>query len=214
MKLFKIKKNERKKIHTSKTLLLIFIAALVLIYAFIFIIPNSVSRFALVPEKIPRESWRFLTYPFVHLNSDHLIKNLIALSLVALIIAELKTKFADFSLIYLFSGFLAIIPLWLALQFTALGASVAIYGAFGLICFEATKINIKAFYVWLSIVGILLFEAFILFASGSSSGFVLTQTSSHFSGLLFGAAFLLCLNKTKTFVSRKKNFCLRKEETK
>jgi len=201
--------NETKK-DSGKKFLIFFIAALTIIYIAVFIIPGSPAKFALDPSRIPQEGWRFLTYPFAHLNFDHLSKNLIAFALVAWLAIELKTSFADFSSTYLLTGFLAVLPLWLALQFTALGASVAIYGAFGLICFEASKLDKKLFFLAAGIIGIILIESFFLFAGGQTRGFVFAQASSHFSGLVFGSIFFFCLGKTKSLISKKKNFCLRR----
>jgi len=202
--------NEDVKKNSGEKIFIFFIAALTIIYVVVFIIPESSTSFSLDPSRIHQEGWRFLTYQFAHLNLDHLSKNLIAFSLVAWLAIELKASFADFSSTYLLSGFLAVIPLWLALQFTALGASVAIYGAFGLICFEASKLDKKLFFLAVGIIGIILVESLFLFASGQTKVFVFTQASSHFSGLVFGGMFFFCLGKTKSLISKKKNFCLRR----
>lgn len=206
-----MEKNKQKK---SLFLIILFAAILVLIYISVFAIPDSSSKFSLNPEKIHEEGegWRFLTYPFAHLNLDHLIKNLIALAFVALLITELKTKFSDFSLTYILAGFLAIIPIWIALQFTVLGASVAIYSALGLICIEASKINKKALYFTFGLIAVLLIESLMLFVGGRSLSFIINQTSSHFSGLIFGMVFVGYLGKLKILIGKRKNFCLRSEK--
>ena len=118
--------------------IIIFAILLIIIYISVFFIPQSVKKFALIPGKI-QEAWRFITYSFVHLNVKHLIENIIGLGLIAFIAFELKTAFSDFTSSYLSSGFLSVIPVWLILSFTALGASSAIFGGFGLISQETKK---------------------------------------------------------------------------
>ena len=119
---------------------LIFAGILLVIYVILFILPNQVENYALVPEKIQQgEVWRFGTYQFSHINLSHLLTNLMGLLIITAGIIELKTKFSDFSSIYLLAGFLAILPIWFILQFTALGASTAIYAAFGVIALESKK---------------------------------------------------------------------------
>ena len=126
--------------------ILIFAAVLIIIYIGVFLIPNRVDRLSLVPEKTS-EVWRFITYSFVHLNARHLIENIIGLGLIAFIAKELKTMFGDFSSTYLSAGLLSVIPIWIILSFTTLGASNAIFGGFGAIIQEIKKFSIKCIHL-------------------------------------------------------------------
>lgn len=185
---------------------LLFAAFLAVVYALFFIMPNSIQQFALTPLKVQEgEFWRFLTYPFAHLNMGHLLKNLIGMLIVTGGIIELKTKFSDFSSIYLLAGFLAVLPLWFILQFTALGASVAIYSIFGVIALETKKYEIKEWHVLALIAGIIFIEAFI---SGASTVFL--SSLSHFSGLVFGIFSFMFAKKIHKTLDKKKIQCLRK----
>jgi len=185
---------------------LLFASVLSLVYVVLFIAPGHMTGLALIPSKVSSgELWHFLTYPFVHLDMSHLLKNLAGLALVTTGIVELKTKFSDFSSIYLLAGFLAVLPLWFIFQFTALGASAAIYSIFGLIALESKKYEIRPWHILLLTVVLISAEAFVSNASTSTM-----SALSHFSGLIFGIfAFNFALKAHKVF-EKKKGFCLRK----
>lgn len=190
----------------------IFAFLLIAVYVFVFLLPNHFENFALDPVKIKEgHYWRFLTYPFAHYNIAHLVENIVGLVLAVIIAIELKTLFSDFSSTYLATGFLAIIPIWAVMQFIALGASTAIYGAFGLVSLETPKYDLKP---WLP----LIILTFLIFAKtlyvlflGSNQELtpVLRQGISHFSGLVFGCMFFIFLGKIKPLFIRKKLYCLR-----
>jgi rhomboid protease GluP len=185
---------------------LLFASLLSVIYIILFILPNHVAGFALIPEKVFQgEFWRFFTYPFDHLDSSHLIKNLIGLMIITIGLIELKTKFSDFSSVYLLAGFLAVLPLWFLIQFTALGASVAIYSAFGLIALEAKKYEIKEWHI-LSLIALTIFTEAIL--SGTNTAML--SSLSHFSGLVFGIFAFVFAKKIHSGLDKKKIHCLRK----
>jgi len=185
---------------------LLFAAVLSAIYIVVFILPLHVERFALVPSGIQEgEFWRFLTYPFDHLDSSHLLKNLIGLMIITIGIIELKTKFSDFSSVYILAGFLAVLPLWFLIQFTALGASVAVYSAFGLIALEAKKYEIKEWHILALIIGATFIEAVI---GGTNSSFL--SGLSHFSGLVFGVFAFFFIKQVHSGLDKKRIKCLRK----
>lgn len=185
---------------------LLFVSALSIAYIALFIVPNHVDGLALIPSKVHSgEIWRFLTYPFVHFDMSHLLKNLVGLALVTGAITQLKSKFSDFSSVYLLAGFLAVLPLWFIFQFTALGASVAIYSVFGLIAIESKKYEMRPWHILLLILVLILAEAFVSNAPTSTM-----SALSHLSGLIFGVfAFNFALKTHKVF-EKKKGFCLRK----
>ena len=192
--------------------ILIFAVILIVIYITVFFIPGSVDKFALNPEKTS-EIWRFVTYKFAHLNIMHLIENIIGLGLIAFIAIELKTAFSDFSSTYLSSGFLSVLPIWFITSFTALGASNAIFGGFGLISQETKKYDIKGWIIIL-ILTLLIFIKSIanFFSYGIVSEefiFAFRQSIAHFSGLLFGIGFFFLLIKIKPILTKRKRHILR-----
>jgi len=130
---------------------------------------------------------------------------LVGLMIVTAGIIELKTKFSDFSSIYLLAGFLAVLPLWFILQFTALGASVAIYSIFGLIALESKKYEIKEWHIFALLVFAIFAEAIL---SGTNTAML--SSLSHFSGLLFGVFGFMFAKKAHSTLDRKKVQCLRR----
>ena len=110
--------------------ILIIAIILGIIFIGMFLVPNHVDKFALIPEK-SYEIWRFGTYSFTHLDLMHLIENIGGLVIVIFIALELKMVLGDFYSTYISSGILSVIPFWLIFPFTALGASNAILGGFG-----------------------------------------------------------------------------------
>lgn len=192
--------------------IIIFSIVLAVIYIGVFFVPNRVEKFALVPGKI-FEVWRFVTYSFTHLNARHLIENMMGLGIVAFIARELKTAFSDFSSAHLSTGLLSALPVWLILQFTALGASNAILGCFGLITQEVKKFNIKRWYIIaLLLVVIFLKSITSYFSYGSASeqfAFAFKQSISHFSGFVAGIGVFFLLARIKPILTKKKRHVLR-----
>ena len=185
---------------------LLFASVLSAVYILLFLAPGHMTGLALVPSKVSSgEFWRFLTYPFIHLDINHLAKNLIGFALVTVGIVELKTKFSDFSSIYLLAGFLAVLPLWFIFQFTALGASVAIYSAFGLIALESKKYEIKPWHLILVTLALIFADALVSKTSTSTM-----SAFSHLSGLLFGLFAFSFSFKVHEVFEKKRSFCLRR----
>ena len=210
MGLYQKNKKQTKEIcfeRKSMNKILIFVAILLIIYAGIFFIPNRVEKLSLDPEKIS-ETWRFITYSFVHLNARHLIENIIGLGLVAFIARELKTVFSDFSSTYLSAGFLSVIPIWIIMAFTALGASNAIFGGFGFITQDIKKFQIKSGYIIVLLTFIIFLNSiFNYFSYGAGSEqFIaaIRQSFAHFSGLIFGIGFFFFLSKIKPIITKRK----------
>lgn len=191
--------------------ILVFAAILAAVYIMAFFIPARVERFSLDPEK-SSELWRFLTYPFIHLDLMHLLENIAGLCLVAFIAVELKTAFSDFSGAYLSSGFLSVIPIWIILAFTALGASNAIFGVFGLISQETKKYHISSLLIF-AVISIVIFLNSIIsfFSYGVSEQFMVSSSQSiaHFSGFVFGIGFYFLLLKIKPIITIRKRHILR-----
>jgi membrane associated rhomboid family serine protease len=185
---------------------LLFAGLLSVIYIYVFIIPQSADKFSLTTSAVQEgQAWRFLTYPFAHLDMSHLIKNLIGLMIITAGIIALKTGFSDFSSIYMIAGFIAVLPLWFMLQFTALGASVAIYSVFGIIALESKKYKIKEWHILALIAASIFLEA--IFAGNKTSWL---SSFSHFSGLLFGVFAFFFAKKIHKTLDRKKMYSLRR----
>ncbi|MBD3354987.1 rhomboid family intramembrane serine protease [Candidatus Woesearchaeota archaeon] len=204
--------NKMKKIKKYKNL--IFAVILLIIYVFVFFfVPESNEKLALNPEKTD-EAWRFGTYQFAHLNLKHLVENLIGFSLLAVIAFELKTFFTEFSSTYLSSGLLSVLPMWLISPFTALGASNAIFGGFGLISQETKKYKINGWLIILLLTGLIFIKTIVnYFSYGAGSDdfiFAFKQGIAHFSGLMFGVGFFYFIKWAKPILTKKKREILRR----
>lgn len=190
--------------------IIVFSIILVVIYVMVFIVPNQVNRFSLIPEKVEQgQYYRFFTYQFSHFNIGHLIKNIVGLSILVFILFELKTLFSDFSFTYITSGIFAIIPLWLLIPFTALGASTAIYSIFSLILYDSKKFDINPLYIVIFVILLTFIQPLIYMFTKSLTKEVVVQSLSHFSGFVYGVVFIPILYRLKSLYERNKMSCLR-----
>ena len=190
---------------------IIFAGILIIAYVAVFLIPDHVNKFALIAEKVySGELWRFLTYPFTHLNLSHLVQNIIGLAIVTMLVLELKIPFSDFSITYFITGFFAALPLWMIINFVALGASAAIFGAFGFASMKFKEFNIKPIYVILALTAAI-FSSFFLNLSVPNSQNLL-QALAHFSGLAAGIGLFFLMSDAKLIINAKKRYCLRSAE--
>jgi len=187
----------------------VFFIFLAVVYVLVFIAPGKAGGLALDPSA-EGEWWRFLTYQFIHLNWQHLLQNIVTLGLVSFIAIELRTKFKFFSINYLLAGLVAILPLWIISPFVALGASAAIYGAFGMISPEARQFKINVFLVILVIAGFIFIKPLWLVFSGGEFDFVLKQSLAHFSGFVFGLAGFYVFYLLDRFLLKRKQSVLRR----
>jgi len=193
--------------------IIFFVALFAITYIIVFSLPDSTANLSLSPEKVNiGEWWRFLSYPFAHLNIVHLVENIAGFAIAGLLAIELKSLFRDFSSTYIISGFFAILPVWAFLHFTALGASSAIFGAYGLISLETKKYNISPLYIIPVFIFVAFAEAFVsYFSNGMSQATVLKteQALSHISGFIFGILFFSLMIKLRPFLDRKRLHVLR-----
>lgn len=182
-----------------------FIAAMIVIYLVIFEMPNHINQFALIPEKLASgEYWRLLTFQFSHLNNSHLLENIAGAGLAAGIATHLKMNSKTFSSTYLSTGMFAVVPIFAAAPFVALGASGAVYGALGAVSMEAKKFGINP----LIMLGIL---AATIFAQAALTGGNIgaPQGLVHFSGLAMGAILPKYVESALQKLTKKRSYVLR-----
>lgn len=192
--------------------ILVLAALMIIVYISIHFVPNRVEKYALDPKNFA-EAWRFATYPFVHLNTRHLIENIVGLSIAAFIAFELKTAFSDFTSTYFSSGFLSVIPIVIIMVFTALGASNAIFGAYGLISQEVKKYDINPFLVIVVLTGLIFATSttsYLSYGIGKEFMFAFKQGLAHFSAFLYGIGFYFLLSWLKPIITQRKRFALRR----
>ncbi|HKZ49402.1 MAG TPA: rhomboid family intramembrane serine protease [Candidatus Nanoarchaeia archaeon] len=182
-------------------------------YLLIYTMPQAAEQFALNSKLYAGEFYRIITYQFVHMDKNHLLENFIGLGLVAGIATELKTTLKDFSAVYLLAGILAALPLFFFLNLTLLGASAAIFGAFGFTALEAGKFKIKPEHIIIAITGLVfaktIYAAATCGTSCESFSFSLRQDSGHLLGLLFGIGAFYFIRKSAPHFNKNKRFVLR-----
>lgn len=204
-----------KKIKIKASAILYLVVFLVVIYAIVFAMPEHIEKLALIPEKFQAgEYWRLLTFHFSHLNQQHLLTNIFGALLVGFLATEVKTKFDDFTIVYFLAGIVALLPFLSTLNFTALGASTAIYGAFGMVALKSKKWKIKPEYVYGLLITAIFLESLIYYfncgAGCEQFLFSSKQGILHFAGLASGSVIFLSLTKFKQSSDNKRKFALRR----
>ena len=187
-----------------------FTGGILLLLVAIFLIPNSLYKFALDKEEfLTGEYWRIGTYSFAHINWKHLIENLVGLGLVGFIALELKTTPFGYILTYFSSAFFAVLPLWLIVSFIAVGSSSAIYALFGFVSFKAKKFDLKTKYILLGLI-LIIFSSVIFsyFSGGEELKVKFFQSLAHFSGLVFGVVLYGITLFVKDYSQKKKHHLL------
>jgi membrane associated rhomboid family serine protease len=184
---------------------LIFTAILIAIYVFVFNTPQEIDKFALIPAKLASgEFWRLLTFQFAHLNSTHLLENIMGAGIAAGIATELKMRAQKFSWVYLLAGMFAVIPMYVVAPFIALGASGAVYGAFGAVAMDAKKFGMDS----KILIGLLAATIIIQIALVNNIANI-QQGAAHFSGLLIGIALFTTYDRFMANFTKKRRRVLR-----
>ena len=184
---------------------LIFTAALIAIYIFVFNTPQEIDKFALIPAKLASgEFWRLLTFQFAHLNSTHLLENIVGAGLAAGIATELKMRAQKFSWVYLLAGMFAVIPIYVVAPFVALGASGAVYGAFGAVSMDAKKFGMDS-RILLGLLAATIIAQVMLVNNIAN----IQQGAAHFTGLVIGVVLFLSYDQVMAKLTKKRRRVLR-----
>jgi rhomboid protease GluP len=189
----------------------IFFLAVFAIYTILLAIPSATEALLLDRTSLfSGEFWRLFTYQFVHDSMSHLAGNIVALLLSVVLAIEVKAIFNEYSATYFSSGVLAILPLWLFLPFTALGASTAIYGSFGFLSRSASRFRIKPYVLLILVTALATASAvYSYYSYPSSLAMVLKQLAAHLSGLYFGYLFSMLVIRLKAAYPSRRWRCLR-----
>jgi len=203
-----------KKIKIKASKIMYLVIALVAIYVFVYQMPNHIDKFALIPEKFwGGEYWRLLTFHFSHLNMQHLVTNLGGALFVGFLATEVKAKFDNFTIVYFLAGIVALLPFLSTMNFTALGASASIYGAFGMVALKSEKWKIKKEYVFALLIIAIFIESLIYYfncgANCQEFLFSSKQGILHFAGLASGSVIFLSLRRFKKSSDKRKRRALR-----
>jgi membrane associated rhomboid family serine protease len=148
-----------------------------------FLVPNSLALFSFSGEFLFKgEVWRLLTFPFVHVNLDHFIENMVALGITSLLAFELGLRGTHFMYCFLLSGIIiALSDAFLFPSFVIAGASLGIYAVLGQISIQGSNFIPK--FVLIPLLGL------SVFVKNLFSGFMpdlLNQSLFHFAGFAAG----------------------------
>ncbi|PIN69505.1 hypothetical protein COV93_05245 [Candidatus Woesearchaeota archaeon CG11_big_fil_rev_8_21_14_0_20_43_8] len=177
------------------------------VYVFVFMLPDHISRFALIYEKVfAGEYVRFFTYQFTHLNLQHLVENIFGILIIGLLTLELRFEPDNMFMAYLVTGIIAALPLWFFLHSTILGASTAIYGGYGISSAGSNKFGVNRLVVVLFICGIIFLKPIYLIIQGSDLFIsTLLQASYHLLGLFGGLIVYHIWSKLSALLSRRQS---------
>lgn len=169
---------------------------LVLMMGIFFFSDASIQNLSFSGEKFfSGELWRIVTFNFVHLNLPHLIGNVIAFIIIAMLSLEVGLKSEYFILLFFTSSF--VIALIEGIFFPTLiiaGASLGIYSILGGVSFTGRRLIPIYFFIPLIILSIFLNKAF-------SESVTLFESLFHFFGFVLG--FMLYYSIVK-YINRQK----------
>lgn len=184
---------EIKMVRIKAVFIFSFLIIVISCIAFFFI-TSSLVIFSFSGETFFKgQVWRLITYPFAHVNLMHLIENIIALSITALLAYELELKGKQFIIVFSLSGI--IIALAEAFLFPTLliaGLSVGIYALLGSLSIKRSNFISRS--VLMPLVGLSVFLKY-LFSMFDKE--LLSSSLFHFSGFITGMGIFYLLIKLK-----------------
>ncbi|MBI2549295.1 rhomboid family intramembrane serine protease [Candidatus Woesearchaeota archaeon] len=179
----------RKAVIVVITVFIIVISSLVYL-----LIPNSVNTLAFSGEAFLRgELYRLVTFPFSHENLFHLVENIVALSVIALLAYELHFHGFDFLLVFFGAGLLlAFADLLFFPAIILAGTSLGIYAVLGTLVLKGDKFLPKKLMIPLLIFSIFSKLLYDLYTCQSCiTQETVNQALFHFFG--FGTGMIICV---------------------
>jgi membrane associated rhomboid family serine protease len=135
------------------------------------------------------EPWRFVTFQFVHLNSLHLIENVVGLLVVGILAAELDVDFRKFLMVYVLSVFIVVAAMALFYPSAVVaGNSTGIYGLLALCAIRSRKLVPLKLSLPLFLFFIFSMSIMSMFSCGMCIPSFLKGEVFHFSGFTAGIA--------------------------
>ena len=173
---------------------------LVLIIGIFLLVPNAVALFAFRGDSfLAGEVWRIITFPFTHLDMNHLFENTIALVVASLLAYEVEMTPAQYMIA--FGASLLTVAIADMIYFPALlivGASSAIYAVYGAFAMKGSVFISRSWLV--PILGATIWTKYLvgMFANQTVSN-LMAQTLLHFLGFATGIAMMIvCLEVAKS----------------
>ena len=170
-----------------KPLFIISLSLIIISILTFFLVPNSLELFAFSGAKFfSGEFWRIITFSVTHVSLNHLLENIIAISVISFLGYEFGLKGKSF--IAYFIGVSLIIAMADAFLFPLLimaGASLGIYGVLGVLSIKGSNFIPKLYLMPLMGASIF-FKYFLSFISCPSCSNDITQSLFHLSGFITG----------------------------
>lgn len=159
-----------------------------------FLFPSSLTIFSFSGEMFFNgEVWRIVTFPFTHINLNHLVENVVAISITSFLALEFGLTGKYFLYCFLLSSIL--VALTEAFLFPAIiiaGASLGIYAILGALSIKGSNFIPK--YILVPLLGL---SVFIKYLFSAFSMDLLKQSLFHFSGFVYGIAILYLFTNLK-----------------
>ncbi len=166
------------------------------------------SYFALFPEDIFHQGWKFavnlVTHMFLHANFEHLLLNMIFLFFIG---PELERRIGGkmFLTVYFLSGIIAAIGYTLWSLFTgnmgyAVGASGALFGIFACLAVIAPDTQLYIYFIPMKITHALIFFAFLDLALGFLMPSDPIARSAHLTGIVAGLIIGINIKKKGRYI--------------
>jgi membrane associated rhomboid family serine protease len=159
---------------------------LISLLAFLFI-PNAVNLLSFSGDLfLQGDVWRFITFPFTHLNLQHLFENLVALGVTSLLAYEVGIRGKQFTYVFLGASLLLALTTFLFMPLIVIaGASAGIFALLGSITRKGTEFISQWLFVPL-ISSSVFVKLFISFFSMSWREALYPQFLLHFLGFIYG----------------------------
>jgi membrane associated rhomboid family serine protease len=158
-----------------------------------FLVKDSLQRFSFSGASFFKgEFYRLITFPFTHVSLNHLLENIVAITITCVIGFELGLR--DMYVVYCFLLSSFIVALTEAFFFPLLvitGASLGIYAILGAVSVADSHFIPK--YVLIPLLGVSVFIKYLL----SFSHEILQQSLFHFAGFGCGISLVFLFSKLK-----------------
>ncbi len=133
------------------------------------------------------EYYRFLTFPFTHINFEHFYENMIALAIVSVLAFEIGITQYEFFGLFLFSSyFVGLVALLLMPDLSMAGTSVGIYAILGALTIKGISYLSKPIMIPLMLAPLFLKFIYDMMSSLEIAKASAPQFLLHFGGFFLG----------------------------
>jgi membrane associated rhomboid family serine protease len=162
--------------------------------AFFIFVANSADMFGFSGDLfIKGDIWRIFTFPFTHINFNHLIENMIALGIVSLLACETKISKKEFVWVFLGANVLIALTDIVFLPAAVIaGASAGIFAMIGGIALKGSEFISQWVFFPLMLSSVFIKEIVSLLTNNSIN---MTYLLFHVLGLVYGLGIFFYLSR-------------------